>query len=182
MSMTRRYVSPVPVDGRAVADAAVAPDAKSAAVRRLAIAGLALCLAVLIALPATVARGQATSASRSPGAARIWFYRDYDPYVDRNYATVLINGVVAGSVEPYGGIIARDVAPGRYHLTVDSVGTDVNQDAYVDLAPGQEAFVKILNLSSWDTGGLGGSYQRDTYYLRVMSPAVASAEMARRRS
>lgn len=175
--MTRRHVSPVPAGP--AANSIVAPDTKSPAFRLLAAVGLTLCLAVLTALPATVARGQTGSVSPSPGAARIWFYQDSDVYVNRNYATVMINGAVAGSVQPYGGFISRDVAPGRYHLTVDSEGTSVNQDAYVDLAPGQEAFVKILNLSSWDTGGLGGTYQRDTYFLRVMPPAVAGAEMAR---
>ncbi len=114
----------------------------------------------------------------SPNTARIWFYRDYDPYVNRNYATVLINGTIAGSVQPYGGTLYRDVLPGAYHLTVQSPGTDYDQDAHVELAPGQQAYVKVENLPSWDSGGGLPFYTRDTYYLRVIPPEAALAQMA----
>ena len=134
----------------------------------------------MVGSQAPVALAQATAAPVSPASARIWFYRDYDPYVNRNYATVKLNGTVAGSVEPYGGVLYRDVAPGRYHLTAESAGVDCGQDADVDLASGQEAYVKILNLPSWASGGGFGGYRRDTYYLRVMPTATARIEVARR--
>jgi hypothetical protein len=34
------------------------------------------------------------------GAARIWFYRDYEPSVSLNVANVALNGASAGSVQP----------------------------------------------------------------------------------
>jgi hypothetical protein len=133
-------------------------------------------IAGLLALPAA-ASAQAPVVSVA-GTARIWWYRDYSPYTNTNYATVRINGAVAGSVQPYGGRLYSDVAPGRYHLTADSIGEDVNQAADVDLAPGQEAYVKILNLGSWFVPSFE-STQRDTYYLRLMPPDTARAEIAR---
>ncbi len=153
------------------------------AYRALPVARLCAAAAILLSvlfLPATPAAAQSAVAPLPPGWARIWFYRDYDIYVNRNYATVMINGVVAGSVQPYGGIIYRDVMPGHYHLEAESFGSDVNQTADVDLAPGQEAYVKILNLPSWASDGDLSAFQRDTYYLRVMPAPVALAEMARR--
>jgi hypothetical protein len=122
---------------------------------------------------------QAQTASAPQGSGRIWFYREYEPYVSRNYATVMLNGVVAGSVQPYGGAIYRDIAPGHYHATVESFGSDVNQAADVDLAPSQEVYLKILNAPNWASGGLNG-FQRDTYYLRLIPPDIARAEIARR--
>jgi hypothetical protein len=112
------------------------------------------------------------------GAARVWFYRDYEPSVSLNLANVALNGASVGYVQPDGSAIHRDVPAGHYHITVVSVGTDVNQDKDVDLAPGQEAFVKILALDSWESGGNMSAYQRDTFYVSVVPPQVARAEMA----
>ena len=97
------------------------------------------------------------------GPARIWFYRDYEPSVSCNLANVALNGAIAGSVRPDG-----NVAPGH----------DVNQAKDVDLAAGQEAVVKILALSSWESGGERATYQRDTFHVSLMLPQVARAEMA----
>jgi len=115
------------------------------------------------------------------GAARIWFYRDYEPYVSRNYANVALNGAPAVSLSPYDGYQYRDVPAGHYHISVDSFGVDVNQSKDVDLAPGQEAYVKILSQPSWTETGDMMSFQRDTYYVALVSPQVARAEMGRTR-
>jgi hypothetical protein len=112
------------------------------------------------------------------GAARVWFYRDFEPSVSLNLANVALNGTTVGYVQPDGSAIYRDVPAGHYHVTVVSVGTDFNQDKDVDLAPGQEAFVKILALGSWESGGEQTQYQRDTFYVSVVPPQVARAEMA----
>jgi hypothetical protein len=115
-----------------------------------------------------------------PGAARIWFYRDYEPYVSRNYAPVSLNGATVGYARPDGSAFYRDVAPGYYHITVLSQGLDVNQDGYVTLAPGQQAFVKILATNIWESGGGTESYSRDTFYVTLVPPPVAEAELATR--
>src|SRR3954452_3355796 len=110
--------------------------------RRLrAAAGFAAFLLPLIS-PAPAAHAQSPT-------ARIWFYRDYSPYVNTNYATVSINGVVAGSVDPYGGAIYRHVPPGHYHLTASSYVPDPSQSIKLDLVGAQEAYVKIGILPSW---------------------------------
>lgn len=143
-------------------------------------AGCALVLALAGCLHPPAA--PAVSAVISPvpaGAARIWFYRDYEPSVSLNLANVALNGTVAGSVQPDGSAFYRDVPVGHYHITVESVGTDVNQSKDVNLAPGQEAFVKILALSTWEsTGGNLSSFHRDTFYVSLVPPQVARAELA----
>ena len=68
-----------------------------------------------------------------------------------------------------GGITSRSASKAQ----------DVNQDAWIDLAPGQQAFVKVLGTNTWDAGGDNNIYSRDTYYARVMPPQIAQAEMAR---
>lgn len=113
------------------------------------------------------------------GAARIWFYRDYEPYVSRNYATVTLNGAPAVSLSPYDGYQYRDVPAGRYVIGVESFGQDVNQSKTVDLAPGQEAYAKILSNPSWVQGGTKGDFQRDTYYIALIPPQAARAQMGR---
>ena len=140
---------------------------------RFGVAALAM---VALSALAPAAQAQSPAIATASPTARVWFYQDLDPYVSSNYATVSINGVVAGSVQPYGGSLYRDVPAGHYRLTADSVGTDVNQFADVDLAPGQEVYVKIMNLPSWDTGFSG--FQRDTFYVRLVPTAAARAELA----
>jgi hypothetical protein len=128
--------------------------------------------AMMVAAPA--------GAATATGPARIWFYRNYEPYGSRNYAPVALNGALAGYVPPDGSAFYRDIAPGRYHITVESGGTDVNQDKYVDLAPGQEAFVKILDSVTWDNGGDVAMYRRDTFYVSLVPPQIARAELPAR--
>jgi hypothetical protein len=121
------------------------------------------------------------AAAPAAGSARIWFYRDYEPSVSRNMANVALNGAPAVSIAPDRGAVYRDVAPGRYHVTVESFGTDVNQDGDVDLAAGQEAFVKILAQNSWENGGDINAFQRDTFYVALVPAQVAQAELAAQR-
>jgi len=82
-----------------------------------------------------------------PTQARIWFYRQFSPAEPMNSARVMIDDRVVGNSIP-GRRFYRDVAPGTYHLTVESFGKDVNQDRYVTLAPGEEFYVKIASLRS----------------------------------
>lgn len=112
------------------------------------------------------------------GAARVWFYRDYEPSVSLNMANVALNGADVASVQADGSALYRDVSPGHCRITVESAGTDVNQDKDVDLAAGQEAFVKILASSSWESGGTLSAYRRDTFYVSLVPAQVARAELA----
>lgn len=112
-----------------------------------------------------------------PGAARLWFYRDYEPYETLARPYVRLNEQVFGISEP-GGAFYRDVAPAHYSITVDSDGRDINQFAEVDLAASQEAYAKILSLRSWlddDCEPWGGC---DTFYVRLMPAEAARTAIA----
>ena len=69
------------------------------------------------------------------------------PYIRMNEAIVAVS-------EP-GSASYRDVPAGPYHITVDSYGKDFNQDKNVQLAAGQELYVKIVSLRNWVAGGGG---------------------------
>jgi hypothetical protein len=144
--------------------------------RRTAGGALVLVLAGCARVPAP----PTVATPLTPGSARIWFYRDYEPSVSLNFANVSLNGVSAGSVEPYGNALYRDVAPGHYQIAVESGGTDVNQARDVDLSPGQEAFVKIQASDTWESGSDTDVYKRDTFYVRLMPPQVARIELGTR--
>src|SRR5246127_5775983 len=72
------------------------------------------------------------------GAARVWFYRDYEPHETLARPYVRLNEQIVGISEP-GGAFYRDVAPAHYSIRVDSAGRDFNQIADAELAAGQEA-------------------------------------------
>ena len=121
-----------------------------------------------------------------PGEARVWFYRQVDPYDSLNTPYIRMNEGIVAISEP-GGASYRDVPAGQYHITVDSYGKDFNQDKDVSLVAGQELYVKIVSLRDWIAGGGnggsgeggGGSYSKDTFYVWLMPPEVARADVAR---
>ena len=142
--------------------------------RRAATAAILLALAHCAPLPPI---SSAAIQSIPSGAARLWFYRDYEPYETLARPYVRLNEQVAGVSEP-GGAFYRDVVPTHYSITVDSAGSDVNQFADVDLVPGQEAYAKILSLRSWlaeDCVTWGGC---DTFYVRLMPAEAARTDIA----
>jgi hypothetical protein len=110
------------------------------------------------------------------GQARIWFYRDWLPSESLNLANIDVNGGYFGSVAN-GSAFYRDVPPGHYHIAPVSYNRDFNQDRDVDLAPGQQLYVKILSLRNWD--GACRHCGRDTFYAWVIRPEIAQAEIAR---
>jgi hypothetical protein len=75
--------------------------------------------------------------------ARIWVYRDLESSMIPAVPFVRFNGLIAGAANQ-GGAFYRNVLPGSYHVTVDSLGTDVNQSSDVNLAVGQEAYIHIF--------------------------------------
>jgi len=111
------------------------------------------------------------------GAARLWFYRDYEPYETLNRPYVRLNEQVVGISEP-GGAFYRDVAPAHYSVTVDSDGRDVNQFAEADLAAGEEAYAKILSLRSWLGDDCMAWGDCNTFYVRLMPAEAARAAIA----
>jgi hypothetical protein len=112
------------------------------------------------------------------GEARIWFYRNWLPSESLNLANIEINGVYAGSVAN-GGVFYRDVPPGTYHIAPQSWANDVNQATNVSVVPGQQVYVKILDLTSWASSvSVSKNFQRDSFYAWLIPPQVAQAEIA----
>jgi hypothetical protein len=111
------------------------------------------------------------------GTARIWIYRNGGPNEIHASPYLRLNGRVAGISEPDGAFY-RDVTPGRYVVTVDSyLDSYVNQFASVDLAAGQEAYVKVLSMRR-DRGG-ESAFARDIFYTRLIPADLARDAIAR---
>jgi hypothetical protein len=110
------------------------------------------------------------------GQARIWVYRDIESSALPTVPLVRFNGAIAGA-SYQGGTFYRDVPPGPYHITVDSIGQDVNQDSYVTLAAGQQAYIQIQQLDNWDEE----PYQptSPTFYARLSPPAMGYGAVLR---
>jgi hypothetical protein len=112
-----------------------------------------------------------------PGEARIWFYRDYEPYAGKGIPQVAVNANYVGQAE-LGGAFFRDVTPGHYHVTVETYGIDVNQAADFDLPSGQDAYVKIVSNPEWVSYGLETEIERPTFYAWLMRGDAARADIA----
>jgi hypothetical protein len=112
------------------------------------------------------------------GEARIWFYRDGGPYEIQATPYLRLNGRVAGISEPDGALY-RDVMPGHYAVTVDSyMESYFDQFADIDLAAGQEAYVKVLSMREKVSSETGGA--RDIFYTRLIPADAARGDIARR--
>jgi len=113
------------------------------------------------------------------GEARVWFYRDGGPYDGTGTPYLRMNEAIVGLSQPAGALY-RDVAPGQYHVTVDSYGRDFNQSRWVYLFPGQQAYFKIVSLRNWVAGGgPRNDFQRDTFYVWEIPPEIAQGDVAR---
>jgi hypothetical protein len=127
----------------------------------------------------------AVSVAASPipsGQARVWFYRPWEPSESLNLALIDMNDSYVGAVAN-GSAFYRDVPPGHYRIAPQSWARDFNQDRNVDLAPGQQLYVKIVSLVSWATGASGPkSFERDAFYAWLIPQEVAQVEIARDRS
>lgn len=142
----------------------------------------AITLAVALALWALSSSVFANVIPAAPpkGYARIWIYRLYEPYVSLGRPYVRFNGRIVGISEP-GGAFYRDVAPGKYSVSVDSQGRDVNQFASVDLAAGEEAYIEVQVLEGWDCGMFDHNRCWPTFYTRLQQPQAAIAAIANSR-
>src|SRR6266446_7907143 len=144
---------------------------------------------ILLLATASCAQLQPTAAIAVPpipaGEARVWFYRAFNPYDSLGTPYIRLNDAIVAMSEP-GGASYRDVPAGPSHITVDSYGQDFNQDKDVQLASGQELYVKIVSLRSWISSGGGGGdggggseMARDTFYVWLIPPEIARADVAR---
>jgi hypothetical protein len=119
------------------------------------------------------------------GVARVWFYRPVDAYDSLSTPYIRMNDAIVGVSLPNGASY-RDVPAGQYHISVDSYLNSPQQDQNVTLAPGQEVYVKVIPQRSWIQGGgnggsgegAGGEYTKDTFYVWLIPPEVARADVA----
>jgi hypothetical protein len=135
-------------------------------------------LAVVVLLLGLPGNGFGQGAAPPPGTARIWIYRIWEPYITQATPYVRLNGAVAGISQP-GGAFYRDVAPGTYTVTVDSFGVDESQFVTVAVVPGETVYVKVDANNWW--AGMCLSCERDTFYTRLVAPAMAQADMSQLR-
>ena len=151
-------------------------------VMRLWLAAAAISLLLPAAAVAQPPAAPYLNAVPPPGMARIWFYRDLNPNETLAMAYIRLNGTVAG-VSEAGGAFFRDVAPGRYHISVDSYVEDRHNEADVTLAPGMEAYARVLPLDDIDQGGGGGKgggggYRRNTFVVWLYPPEIGRSAIA----
>ena len=108
-----------------------------------------------------------------PTLARIYFYRDYEPYESLSQPRIYLNGKEVGASIP-GGIFYRDVPAGSYEITCDSKGIYPNQFKSLTLQPDQTLYVKIESLRTWyDEAHFTG----DTFYVALIGPRLAQTEI-----
>ena len=119
------------------------------------------------------------AAAPPPGQARIWFYRLRNPSESLSVANIDLNGVYVGSVEP-GGAFYRDVAPGTYNIMPQNQYLDYNQNTNVAVVAAEQAFIAVLDLTSWANAVSGGQWyiRRDAWYARLIPPQYALAQIA----
>jgi len=138
----------------------------------------AVAAVLALGLSACVAARPPQLASAPPipaGDARLWFYRDFLPDDTWTEPAIAMNGGYVGLGIP-GTSFYRDVPAGGYHITVDSYGRDLYQFQDVAVRPGQQQFIKIQSLPSWEHDNR--NYRRPTYYVAVMPPQIAALEMS----
>jgi hypothetical protein len=140
---------------------------------------LGACAGVALLLLAGCARPSPVSAVDfppiPPGSARIWFYRVYDPTKTKGRPYIFMNGAIVG-ISEQGYAFYRDVLAGLYHVSVESYGRDLFQFRDVALVAGRQAYVKILSLRSLVESGR--EFSRDTFYVLIVPPTFAQAEIS----
>jgi hypothetical protein len=105
--------------------------------RRIRAVGAILIAAAVLGAAVPAKSGFAQNTGPTPGTARIWIYRIFDPSITLATPYVRINGAIV-AVAQLGRAFYRDVPPGNYLITVDSAGWDVNQFARMALAAGAD--------------------------------------------
>jgi hypothetical protein len=113
----------------------------------------------------------------APDQARIYFYRDYEPYESLSEPYIYLNGRGIGTSIP-GGVFYRDVSPGTYLISVDTVGYYWNPFKTVALQPGDTLYVKIESLKSWESSGGESAYEADTFVVAIIPPEQGARELA----
>ena len=159
-------------------------DLEPACSLRASIRFLKVAAACLILLSACATAHQpryadvaATVAPVSADRARLYFYREYEPYESLGRPYIYLNGQPSAVSEP-GGVLYRDVPLGSYLVAVDSYGVFPEQSKTVAVKGGETYYVKVESLRSWASGGgMNDDYERDTFVVVLIDPERARHEI-----
>ena len=144
-----------------------------------ALAGIATC--------ATASYGQWAPAGSlppiPPGEARVWFYRDAGTYDSQEQPYILMNGTIIGVSQPRGSFYF-DVKSGFYHVTVQQYLSNPEEDANINLVPGQQVYLKIVSLTNCIDSGSNrrassSEFSRPCFYVWNIPTQIAQADVAR---
>ncbi len=125
--------------------------------------------------------GSASVAPVGSGLARIYFYRDWEPYESLARPLIYLNDQPADVSEP-GGISFRDLPPGEYHISVDTQGIYPHQFKELAVRAGDVRYVKIESLASWyNSVGHAHFGSRDTFVVELIPERQAQGEIADKR-
>ena len=108
------------------------------------------------------------------GRARFFFYRDWEPYETLGQPYLYLNGQRVGISIP-GGVFYRDMPPGQYLISVDTVGVYWNPFKTVTVAAGETRYVKIESRSDWESGF--DTYEADTFVVVLIDATQARREL-----
>jgi Protein of unknown function (DUF2846) len=108
----------------------------------------------------------------SPGTARLIFYRPIVYYGPMQWRMVYLNGSPAGMSQP-GAVFYRDVAPGRYDLTMQTEGYYPGQFKTVTARAGETFYVDIDTLPrpACNRGGVLVECDNATFIMTIVDPA-----------
>jgi hypothetical protein len=105
--------------------------------------------------------------------ARVYVYRDLNPYDTTEWTAVSLNGEKIGNNAP-GTVFYRDVPPGTYEIEVRSDQLYPNQFKTVVLAAGSTVFAKIQEVRHWGKSFEGGG---ETFVVTIVDPATGYREI-----
>lgn len=108
------------------------------------------------------------------GMARLYVYRDFEPYQSLAYVPVFLNRADIGAVGP-AKVLFRDVAPGTYTIEAKSEGLWPDQTKTVALGAGQTAYAKIESFHGLDPTANRPELQT-TFVVVLIVPEIAARE------
>jgi len=109
--------------------------------------------------------------------ARIYFYRDYEPYESLSQAYLYLNGAPIG-VSVSGGFFYRDVVPATYAIAAWTQKDFPNASETLALRAGETIYAKVESFRGWEDGGGDSNFARDTFVVAIIDPAQAQRELA----
>ena len=123
--------------------------------------------------PPTFDQVSATLAPIRAGEARIFVYRDYEPYQSLSWVPVFFNRAKVGAVGP-GQVLMRDVPPGTYTIEPKSEGLWPNQAKTVRVGAGDSVYAKIESFNGLDPSG---DDLQATFVVVLMDSVAARREI-----